>query len=156
MTGQRQDIEDMGLAPAGSAGSSTEKSTSSATGTPSREEAAATAPPEAAGRSFDDAPRASSDEPSRSRAAEGREQASGDEGRSGKAIGSLVCAILGMLFAGVVLGLVAVVLGVLARRDIAARPRLRGSGMAMAGIVIGAIAFVLAAVLLAVGGHVLG
>lgn len=67
---------------------------------------------------------------------------------SGKAIASLVCGIGGLLVAGVILGPIAVILGVVAKREIDADPRLSGDGLAIAGIVVGAIAFVLAIVIL--------
>jgi hypothetical protein len=75
--------------------------------------------------------------------------AAGAPGRSGKAIGALVCGI-GSL---VIVGVVAIVLGVMARKEIAAHPEKAGSGMALAGIVLGAMGFVLGIVILAsIGG----
>jgi hypothetical protein len=71
---------------------------------------------------------------------------------AGKAIAALVCGILSLLVAGVILGVVAVVLGIVARKEIAANPALGGAGMALAGIITGALGFVLAVILLAVGG----
>ena len=50
--------------------------------------------------------------------------------------------------AGIILGIIAVVLGVVAKREIEADPRLSGDGLATAGIAVGAIAFVLAIVIL--------
>jgi hypothetical protein len=47
-----------------------------------------------------------------------------------------------------VLGIIAVILGVVAKREIDATPNLTGSGLAIAGIAVGAIAFVLAIVIL--------
>ena len=76
----------------------------------------------------------------------------GEQRKSGKAIASLVTGILGLLVAGIILGLVAIVLGVMARRDIEREPGLGGRGMATTGIVLGAIGLVLAVILLAVGG----
>jgi len=58
----------------------------------------------------------------------------------GKAIGSLVCGILGLFVLGVVLGSVAIGLGVSAQRNISRNPMLvKGQGMATAGIVLGII-----------------
>ncbi len=50
--------------------------------------------------------------------------------------------------AGIILGIIAVILGVVAKREIDATPNLTGSGLAIAGIAVGAIAFVLAIVIL--------
>ncbi len=47
--------------------------------------------------------------------------------------------------------MVAVVLGVMARKEIAADPSLGGEGLALAGIITGAIGAVLAVVLIALG-----
>lgn len=74
--------------------------------------------------------------------------AGAEQKTSGKAIASLVCGIIGLLVAGIILGIVAVVLGVVAKREIDADPQLKGDGLAIAGIVVGAIAFVLAVVIL--------
>ena len=71
---------------------------------------------------------------------------------SGKAIASLVCGIGGLLVAGVILGPIAVILGVVAKREIEADSQLSGDGLAIAGIVAGAIAFVLAIVILITAG----
>ena len=63
----------------------------------------------------------------------------------GQAIGALVCGILGALcglagVAGIILGPIAVVLGVTSRRRIqASHGTLRGEGMATTGLVLGAI-----------------
>ncbi|HEV2819803.1 MAG TPA: NUDIX domain-containing protein [Solirubrobacteraceae bacterium] len=67
---------------------------------------------------------------------------------SGKAIASLVCGVVGLLIAGIILGIIAVILGVVAKREIDADPQLSGDGLAIAGIAVGAIAFVLAVVIL--------
>ncbi len=82
--------------------------------------------------------------------AEGAEQKT-----SGKAIASLVCGIAGLIIAGIILGIIAVILGVVAKREIDASPSITGGGLAIAGIAIGAIAFVLAIVILAIGGPTL-
>lgn len=72
-----------------------------------------------------------------------------EQRKSGKAIASLVCGIVGLVVAGIILGIIAVTLGLLAKREIAADPGLTGGGLATAGIVTGAIGFVLAVVILA-------
>lgn len=70
---------------------------------------------------------------------------------SGKAIGSLVCAILGLFILGVVLGPVAICLGVSANNDIKEQPGvIKGECMATSGIVIGTISFVLSVVVIAI------
>ncbi len=71
--------------------------------------------------------------------------------KSGKAIGALACGIISLILFGIILGVVAVVLGVMARKEIAADPNLAGDGMALAGIITGAIGAVLAVVLIALG-----
>jgi hypothetical protein len=71
--------------------------------------------------------------------------------RSGKAIAALVCGIISLILFGIVLGVVAVVLGTMARKEIAADPSLEGDGMALAGIITGAIGALLAVVLIALG-----
>ena len=60
--------------------------------------------------------------------------------RNGNAVASLLFAVAGLFGFGVILGPIAVVLGLLARSQIATRPR-PGSNLAIAGIVIGVIAF---------------
>ena len=80
------------------------------------------------------------------------EPPAGQKKTAGKAIAALVCGILSLIVAGVILGAVAVVLGVLARKEIAGDPQQSGAGMALAGIITGAIGFVLAIILLAAGG----
>ncbi|HWC26176.1 MAG TPA: DUF4190 domain-containing protein [Solirubrobacteraceae bacterium] len=71
--------------------------------------------------------------------------------RSGKATAALVCGILSLVLFGIILGAVAIVLGVAARKEIAADPALEGDGMALAGIITGAVGAVLAIVLIALG-----
>ena len=80
--------------------------------------------------------------------------AAAEKKRSGKAIGALVCGIISLVILGVILGVVAIVLGTMARREIQANPDLEGDGMALAGIITGAIGAVLAVVLIALGGGV--
>ena len=71
--------------------------------------------------------------------------------KPGKAIASLVCGIISLFILGPILGVVAIVLGVMARKEIAADPSLDGAGLALAGIITGAIGAVLAIVLIASG-----
>jgi len=71
--------------------------------------------------------------------------------QSGKAIASLVCGVLSLVIVGIVLGLVAIGLGVAARKDMEKDPTLDGKGLAIGGQVTGAIGAVLAVVLLATG-----
>jgi hypothetical protein len=71
--------------------------------------------------------------------------------KSGKAIAALVLGILSLLAPlGIVLGIIAIVLGSLARKEIQADPGLEGDGMALAGIITGAIGSVLFLVLIVV------
>jgi hypothetical protein len=60
--------------------------------------------------------------------------------QSGKAIAALVLGILSLLAPfGIILGIIAIVLGGLARKEIAVDPGVRGDGMALAGMITGAI-----------------
>jgi Domain of unknown function (DUF4190) len=62
---------------------------------------------------------------------------------SGKAIASLICAIVGLFVLGVVLGPVAICLAASATSDINRKPKeLKGKCMATSGLVIGIIGFV--------------
>ncbi|UCM88926.1 DUF4190 domain-containing protein [Streptomyces marincola] len=61
---------------------------------------------------------------------------------SGLATASLVCGIVGLFFAGIILGTIALVLGGVAYRRVP-------SGMAKAGMVLGVVDIVLAIVVLA-------
>jgi hypothetical protein len=65
----------------------------------------------------------------------------GTSGTSGKAIASLVLGILAFLIWP--LGVGGLILGVMARNDIRARPGLGGNGLAVAGIVLSVIFIVL-------------
>lgn len=68
-------------------------------------------------------------------------------GTSGKAVGSLVCGILSFFICGVILGVVAIVLGKNAKEEIAASGgSIGGQGLATAGQILGAIAMVLWAI----------
>ncbi|MCX4824928.1 DUF4190 domain-containing protein [Streptomyces sp. NBC_01142] len=68
-------------------------------------------------------------------------------GTNGLAIAGLVCGIIGLLFFNVVLGPLAIIFGVVGRRQAAAKG---GAGMAKAAIVLGIVDLVVFAVLLAV------
>ena len=61
--------------------------------------------------------------------------------RNGNAVSSLLFAIAGLIGFGVILGPIAIGLGLLARRQIAERRR-PGINLANAGIAIGVVAFV--------------
>lgn len=61
-----------------------------------------------------------------------------------RAIASLVCAIVGFFFFGILLGVIAVVLAYQARSLIRTDPlRFRGDGLARAGLVLGIVDIVL-------------
>ena len=63
---------------------------------------------------------------------------------SGKATASLVCGIIGILIFGIILGPLAIGLGVSAKNDINnSQGTLTGTGQAAAGIVCGAVAIVI-------------
>ncbi len=56
----------------------------------------------------------------------------------GRAVAALVCGIVGLLFGGFILGVIAIVLGVMGRNAIrSSGGTLKGAGMATAGIVLG-------------------
>ncbi|MCD2146374.1 MULTISPECIES: DUF4190 domain-containing protein [Gordonia] len=62
---------------------------------------------------------------------------------NGKAIASLVCGIAGLVCCGLITGIVAVVLGVMARREVRdSSGRETGDGLALGGIITGTIAIV--------------
>ena len=65
------------------------------------------------------------------------------ERTSGKARVSLLLGLLGIPFAGLVLGPVAILFGLFARRDIAEVPGMRGARLATAGILLGSVALLL-------------
>lgn len=59
---------------------------------------------------------------------------------SNKAIASLVCSLVGLFFFGIILGPIAIHLGLKAKKDIRERPNeVQGECMATSGIVIGSI-----------------
>jgi len=59
------------------------------------------------------------------------------------AVASLVCAIIGYFFLGIILGPIAIALATGARRRIRENPELGGNGLAIAGLVIGIVDTVL-------------
>jgi len=63
--------------------------------------------------------------------------------QAGGAIASLVCAIIGFFFFGIILGPIAIALATGAKRKIREDPDLGGDGMATAGLVIGIVDTVL-------------
>ncbi|MEV5436522.1 DUF4190 domain-containing protein [Streptomyces sp. NPDC052682] len=69
---------------------------------------------------------------------------------NGLAIASLCCGIVGLFFLNIVLGPLAIVFGVVARRQAGVRS---GAGMAKAGIILGIVDVVLWLVLLAVAAN---
>lgn len=62
---------------------------------------------------------------------------------SGKAIASLVLAILGLFIFPIILSLLAIIFGWAAMNDIARRPATAGRGLAIAGIVIGVLGLII-------------
>ncbi|MEU1485785.1 DUF4190 domain-containing protein [Streptomyces sp. NPDC005752] len=68
-------------------------------------------------------------------------------GTNGLAVASLVCGIVGLVFFSVILGPVAIVLGVFGLRQVSAKG---GAGMAKAGLVLGVIDVILFVVLMVV------
>jgi hypothetical protein len=62
---------------------------------------------------------------------------------SGKAIASLVLGIVSLFFFGMIAGLLAIVLGYQARKEMDADPSLGGRGLATAGMTLGIIGVVL-------------
>jgi hypothetical protein len=71
--------------------------------------------------------------------------------RSGKAVAALACGILSLVIFGIVLGFVAIGLGIAARKEMDKDPTIDGKGLAVGGMVTGAIGAVLAIVLIASG-----
>ena len=77
----------------------------------------------------------------------GREagNAAAEPRRSGKALASVICGVLGLFLVPLVLPIAAIVLGVMARREIEdGRGALTGIGMAQAGIAMGVIGVAIA------------
>jgi hypothetical protein len=57
----------------------------------------------------------------------------------GMAIASLVCSLVGIVLFGPILGIIAIVLGAVARKNMRAANNYDGYGIALAGIIIGAV-----------------
>ncbi len=69
-----------------------------------------------------------------------------------RAVASIVCAVVGLMFFGIVLGIVAIVLGYQARNAIRTDPlKFKGDGFARAGVILG-IVDVVAYVAIVTGG----
>ena len=62
---------------------------------------------------------------------------------NGKATASLVCGIVGLVFCGIILGILAIVFGQQAKKAIADNPNLGGAGAAQAGLILGVVDIVL-------------
>ncbi|MEU1128225.1 DUF4190 domain-containing protein [Streptomyces sp. NPDC005899] len=77
----------------------------------------------------------------------GSPMATSRSGTNGLAVASLVCGIVGLFFFNVVLGPVAIVLGAVALRQVAAKG---GAGLAKAGLILGIVDVVLFIVLMLV------
>ena len=78
-------------------------------------------------------------------------QTPGEQRKSGKAIAALILGIISLIAPfGIVFGLIAIVLGVIGRKEIAADGGLEGAGMALAGIITGAIGSAIFVVFVAV------
>jgi hypothetical protein len=58
---------------------------------------------------------------------------------SGKAVASLVCGIIGIIVLPIVLSVLAIIFGAIARGETGRDPTLGGRGMATAGLVLGII-----------------
>jgi hypothetical protein len=71
--------------------------------------------------------------------------------RSGKAVAALACGLVSLLIAGIILGLLAIGLGIAARKEIARDPKVDGDRLALTGMIAGAIGVVLWGVLIATG-----
>jgi Domain of unknown function (DUF4190) len=67
---------------------------------------------------------------------------------SGKAIASLVLGIISLFLFGVIAGVLAIIFGVQARREIEADPSVGGRGLATAGLTLGIIGVVLWAIII--------
>lgn len=68
---------------------------------------------------------------------------------NGKALAAMVCGIIGIFIAGIILGILAIVLGATAKRDMNEQPgRWRNEGQATAGVVLGIIDVVLGVIFL--------
>ena len=84
------------------------------------------------------------------RASATRPRGGGPPRRSGKALASVICGVVGLFLVPLVLPVAAIVLGVMARREIqGARGGVTGIGMAMAGIMLGVAGVAIAAAIVA-------
>lgn len=70
---------------------------------------------------------------------------------NGAAIGGFVCSIVGLIIFGIVMGILAVCLGITARRHIAVFKNEKGAGLATAAIVIGIIDIVFPILFMLIG-----
>ena len=70
-------------------------------------------------------------------------------GTNGKATASLVCGIVGLAFFGIILGIVAIVLGSMAKKEIAQTGQ-GGRGQATAGVVLGVVDIVLGVIFVSI------
>lgn len=69
-----------------------------------------------------------------------------------RAIASLVCGIIGLLFFGILLGAAAVILGIQARNAIRSQPlQYKGDGLARTGLILGVVDIVAYIVIVAGG-----
>ena len=68
-----------------------------------------------------------------------RDDVTGETKTNPAAVASLVCSLVGLIIAGLPLGIVAICLSVAAKKHIKVFPNEKGSGMATAGLVIGII-----------------
>lgn len=68
-------------------------------------------------------------------------------GGKGKAITSMVCSLVGIVLFGFILGIIGVVFGVIAKRNMEASDNYDGWGMATAGIIIGILDIIFGAAL---------
>jgi hypothetical protein len=77
-------------------------------------------------------------------------QAPAGKSYKGMAIGALVCGIISLLVAGMIVGPVGIVLGVIARKGMRDNNNHDGYGIALGGIITGAIGAVLALLIILV------
>jgi thiol:disulfide interchange protein len=84
------------------------------------------------------------------RASATRPRGGGPPRRSGKALASVICGVVGLFLVPLVLPVAAIVLGVMARREIErARGAVSGVGMALAGIMLGVTGVAIAGAIVA-------
>ncbi|MFO1532459.1 MAG: DUF4190 domain-containing protein [Thermoplasmatota archaeon] len=64
----------------------------------------------------------------------------GHQKTSGMAIAALVLGIVGLCpYIGIIVGLIALILGIVARKNIRQNPSMKGDGLALTGIILGAV-----------------